>query len=286
MSVITASNPLPAQSHAPLPEEKCYICKGKPAPGYKSCTKCRQKQNERSRKQNERSRQQKQKLKAQIALTSKWENEPVKPAMEASELKRKAEDGGNAEEREKKRAKRVLKAYRRMDTQRTVSGNTSQHDTMEFGVEFQTASELYQRLKKLVRKDICINFQACHSIVADPSYNHGKRASLVARDISKICKVPFDYKITLAPAISSRTSHSLRYNCACKSPDFDAKSTSSVRKRDAYFAKIFGSGPSQASPSAPTSQVSCQGTIEVTIMDDNRHPVGIPGQQIRVHIRH
>lgn len=69
---------------------------------------------------------------------------------------------------------------------------------MAFGVEFQTSSELYKNLKKYVRKNARINYQACHSIVADPSCNHGKRAQLVARDIRKLSHVSFKYVLCQA----------------------------------------------------------------------------------------
>lgn len=66
-------------------------------------------------------------------------------------------------------------------------------DAMVFGTEFQTAAEMYKRLKSLLRKNARLNYQACHSIVADPECSHGKRATLVARDIEKVADVPFEY---------------------------------------------------------------------------------------------
>ncbi|KIK65148.1 hypothetical protein GYMLUDRAFT_39548 [Collybiopsis luxurians FD-317 M1] len=270
---VLSSLPQPALSI----DEKCNSCnKAKRDPGFKTCTSCR-------KKKTESYREYKKKKAEQTTTVREGENKSVEVATGTTSLKRKAGDDRDPEKRKKKRVKRILKTYGGIDSQ-SVSESTSQSHPMEFGTEFQTASQMYKRLKKLVRKNTRVSFQACHSIVTDPACDNAKRAALVARDIRKIAKVPFNHKLTIAPATHSRNHHTLRFSCTCTCAAPKSSEQQAKPSLTATIGKLLGSMSSEAS--TETSAVPCQGTVEVTIMNDNRHPVGIPGQQIRVHIHH
>ncbi|KAJ3743266.1 hypothetical protein DFH05DRAFT_1400712 [Lentinula detonsa] len=142
---------------------------------------------------------------------------------------------------------------------------------MIFGTEFQSATEMYRQLKSLVRKHERLNYKACHSIVADPECGHEKRALLVARDVQKVAHVPFNYKGALAHPSQSLSFHTLQFRCTCMTSD---SSQRVVGKQ----ANHLGNGDAENG--------TCQGEVEVTVLDDLRHPSGIAGQQIRIHIRH
>ncbi|KAJ3806086.1 hypothetical protein F5876DRAFT_69245 [Lentinula aff. lateritia] len=216
---------------------KCKLCRANADPSYKTCTVCRQKRTAYNKQRNE-----KVKMTQTIAVekgdapTGKHVAGPQGP-----ELKRKnMGDANSTLERRKKRVK-----YSNIkEVRKQMLGD----DPMVFGTEFQTAAEMYKRLKSLLRKNTRLSYRACHSIVADPECSHGKRAMLVARDIQKVADVPFN------PAQQNQL------------PDMNQVNAS-------------GGHTTENLP-------SCQGEVEVTAMEDLRHPLGIVGQQIRIQIRH
>ncbi|KAJ3891475.1 hypothetical protein GG344DRAFT_65401 [Lentinula edodes] len=227
-----ASTPMVASLPA-----KCNHCRANADPFYKTCTACRRKKTAYHKQRNERVKM------TQILAVKKGDAPTGKnvAGLQAPELKWKSiGDANSTLERSKKRVK-----YSNVkEARKQIMGR----DPMVFGTEFQTAAEMYKRLKSLLRKNARLNYQACHSIVADPECSHGKRATLVARDIQEVADVPFD------PAQQNQVP---------------------VMNQD----NVTGDDTTENLP-------SCQGEVEVTVMEDLRHPLGIVGQQIRIQIRH
>ncbi|KAF9074563.1 hypothetical protein BDP27DRAFT_1443995 [Rhodocollybia butyracea] len=247
MSTSTPSTIMPST----ISSTKCNQCSANADPGFKSCTKCR------SRKKQARENKA---LTASKNHSSKGSSAKLVAA--APTLKRKsAEEDGSMP---------AKKMKRHSTAGSHTTSESSRNDPMAFGFEFQTSSDLYKNLKKYARKNARINYKACHSIVADPAWDLEKRAQLVARDIRKISHISFNHKMTAAPAMQSQMFHTLRFRCTCASST--AESSEAVLK--------------QGNQDMSKNSNPCTGEIEVTAMEDNRHSLGFPGQQIRVHIRH
>ncbi|KAJ3976766.1 hypothetical protein EV361DRAFT_944955 [Lentinula raphanica] len=236
---------------APLPA-KCNMCRKIADKGYKSCSDCRKKQNAYRKQKKDRI-----KLGGATFMFDEKTTVEHNPSSSSSGLKRKAvEELDDTLERMKKRLQK-----KRVDA--------SSEDRMAFGTEFQTAEEMHHEVKGLVRKNTRLNYKACYSVVADPDCNVAKRAKQVTRDIRKISRVPFNHKATIATPTQSSSLHALKFRCTC---------TSEQKPVDKHNA---------AAGSASTPDcTSCQGEVEITVMNDSRHPSGIAGQQIRIHIHH
>ncbi|KAJ4481293.1 hypothetical protein J3R30DRAFT_3701016 [Lentinula aciculospora] len=278
-----SSNPIPT----PMPivaslRAKCTMCRVDADPGYKTCTGCRQKKSAYNKRHEQ--------VRLARALTIVNGDVPsgkniVGPS--ALKLKRKNMDEVDSNsERKSKRFKHFLKSYGLEEDKKREKA--SAHDPRIFGTEFQTAVEMYTHLKKLFRKSTRLNYKACHSIVADPECNHKKRAMLVAHDIQKVAHVPLEWvssiphmlnltvihlshKVAVTVPTQSQTYHTLQFHCTCMSSNSSQKTQWPVLNR----ANVPGN-----------DATSCQGEIEITVIDDLRHPLGIVGQQIRIEIRH
>ncbi|KAH7870199.1 uncharacterized protein C8R40DRAFT_1073461 [Lentinula edodes] len=254
-----ASTPMVASLPA-----KCNLCRANADPFYKTCTACRRKRTAYHKQRNERVKM------TQILAVKKGDAPTGKnvAGLQAPELKWKSiGDANSTMERRKKRVK-----YSNIkEARKQIMGR----DPMVFGTEFQTAAEMYKRLKSLLRKNARLNYQACHSIVADPECSHGKRATLVARDIQKAADVSFNHKVTITAPLQSRTFYTLRFRCTC------AYCSPAQRDELPVMNQVNVSG-GDTMENLP----SCQGEVEVTVMEDLRHPLGIVGQQIRIQIRH
>ncbi|KAE9410706.1 hypothetical protein BT96DRAFT_1011457 [Gymnopus androsaceus JB14] len=260
------NSPLDVSQTLPL---KCSACSSPPDPGYKTCTRCRARRNAQSHQAKQRKKDAMQLLAASYAKLN-----ASKPVVLSETLKRKSKDEGDSTPvRKKKRVERILKSYKTANAEPVNMVSKDDNAAMKFGKEYQTASEMYKRLNKLALKSKPVDFEGSYSIVADPAVDNGKRASLVARDIRKIAHFSFNHKAALGPAIQSRTSYSLRFQCTC-APKGDEKS-----KKHSLAASL-NRGKDNAAGGL------CQGKVQVMVMEDLRHPMGIVGQQIRVHIHH
>ncbi|KAJ3713461.1 hypothetical protein DFJ43DRAFT_894153 [Lentinula guzmanii] len=180
---------------------------------------------------------------------------------------RKKRNAYQKQRNRKKRAKDILSSYD-LDIEKKRE-KTLLNDTMIFGTEFQSATEMYRQLKSLVRMNARLNYKACHSIVADPECGHKKRALLVARDVRKVAHVPFNHKGAPAHPSQSLSFHTLQFRCTCMTSD---SSQRVVGKQANYL----GNGDAENG--------TCQGEVEVTVLDDLRHPSGIAARFLYHHL--
>lgn len=149
-----------------------------------------------------------------------------------------------------------------------------------------------------------LQFHGSHTIVAVSSINNVKRINLVATDLRKIARLSFELRldflcdillyIDIRPffrlgnaILSPGPSGSATLSCPCNclghtqavAPPGPGKSNgpgSLVRWARANVA-------STASQAVPRM---CGGKVNVTVLDDNTHPLNILGQQIIVRVEH
>ncbi|KAF8810849.1 hypothetical protein BYT27DRAFT_7161397 [Phlegmacium glaucopus] len=160
--------------------------------------------------------------------------------------------------------------------------------------DYQTASSLYDALKSKALSSYpasnegtqFLQFHGSHTIVAVSSINNTKRIYLVAKDLRKIARLSFELGDAMVlPDPSAPGSATLSYPCNCLghtravAPPGPQKSNGPgflVRWARAGFA-------STASQAVPRM---CGGKVNVTVLDDNTHPLNILGQQIIVCVEH
>ncbi|KAG6860143.1 hypothetical protein C0995_015248 [Termitomyces sp. Mi166 len=189
------------------------------------------------------------------------------------ELKRKMEGHADATQQEKKRLKT---SHVSGDIKRKVDGEVKNKKVLLslFSAlnaytmvqtkpgnryEYQTASEMYNKLHTFSKTKKYL-FSGHYSIIADPEIDHNQRVKLVAKDLRKIAKIPFD----------------------CLGQGTKSVATLYSRDSNAIASSPLGSPVDRQADSVPR----CKGIIKVMSQDDSSHPLGIAGQKITVTIEH
>ncbi|KAG7096832.1 hypothetical protein E1B28_004241 [Marasmius oreades] len=288
-------------------KRKCKGCPTMVISPAAYCASCRVKNNERKRAYNAAKRQQVLKNVTESDMNAGYGGMSVNTQDgEGKKQKRnREEDGDGHDATAKKRKLHGIEKPKPKTKTTTPPYPVAPSGQMN---ECQSELEMVRRLKEIA---ICPSaFHACYSIVADPSVGHRTQAGLAARNIKKSAKWPFNYKDVIR-TIAPRTSCTLRFRCECHlrlrptAPRPLASWLNSGRKSEKELmttvplktaepiadirAKLAKSGTnsSEALVEEPSAAMEpCTGIIEVTAEDDTSHPLGIPGQRIRVNIHH
>ncbi|PPQ75772.1 hypothetical protein CVT26_000889 [Gymnopilus dilepis] len=193
------------------------------------------------------------------------------------------------------------------------------------GKEYQTATALYESLKKRVKKAAnstsaskLLRFKGFHSIIKVDTIDHQKRVELVAQDLRKIVRLSFEHTKPEASYDFKSQARTLTFKCTCLGyepapapppapaaarsastpPAFAAKGTSGdlIRQARAWMASALnatssvGSAGAAQVPAPQTQSVGiprfCGGVVKITALDDTRHPLGIVGQRVVISVEH
>nr|GAT59259.1 predicted protein [Mycena chlorophos] len=121
--------------------------------------------------------------------------------------------------------------------------------TIDDFTKFTWATGLYAELQRQFRARSTkkmFRFRATHSIIADPKVNKKRRARQVERDLQQQTELQFD--------LDGRVKH---------------------RDEDAYTITH-----------RCTCLPRCTGVIVIHVADDNSHPLGLPGQRVKLTVVH
>ncbi|KIM37379.1 hypothetical protein M413DRAFT_448447 [Hebeloma cylindrosporum] len=175
--------------------------------------------------------------------------------------------------------------------------------TKSSGKEYQTASVLYDTLKRKVQASSAsefLQFYGYHTIVANQDINNRTRTKMVVDDMRKIVRVPFDLTGVQKSQNATTKSYALTYPCACLGYDTPAaaapiapgnassKGTKGdlIRQARVQLALSGGSGSATGASAPARVRRECGGRVYVLTKDDNSHPLGILGQRISVRVQH
>ncbi|PPQ78769.1 hypothetical protein CVT25_010642 [Psilocybe cyanescens] len=188
--------------------------------------------------------------------------------------------------------KQTVKGNKRVVTPMRITSTAGE------GEEYQTATALYESLKKRVAKASAntdtskfLQFHAFHAIVAIGTIDNQKRLELVAKDLRKICRVLFDHHNPTKLYNFETMGRIATYTCRCLGnlviPDAPPPASSKASKKGAQGDLIKQARLARSvEASALTVPRICGGKVKITIVDDGRHPINIPGQRISISIEH
>ncbi|KDR71895.1 hypothetical protein GALMADRAFT_213720 [Galerina marginata CBS 339.88] len=281
---------------------------------FRNCLPCRENNRRKSELKQQRKKQREEEIaRARISLQEKMDsgampNENFHGGHQVTSTgatKRKSPKGLHELDGE---AQRVALGQMKNGLKQAVKGNKRVVSlaslrvvtTSGEGKEYQSASALYDSLKNRLKKvnpasAKFLKFHGFHSIIAVSTIDNQKRAAMVANDLRKIARVPFDLSKPTPSYNFETMGRTLTFKCTCLGNTPAAVPNSSVPTTATPTAILKGTqgdlirqARARAGVEAAASSVPrvCGGTILITAVDDGRHPLGILGQRISVCIEH
>ncbi|KJA16219.1 hypothetical protein HYPSUDRAFT_47523 [Hypholoma sublateritium FD-334 SS-4] len=160
----------------------------------------------------------------------------------------------------------------------TRPATTSSTQTID-GKQYQTASAMYESLKRRMLVQKKLKFHGHHAIVAVSTISHAQRVQMVANDLRKIARLSFEHTKGNESHDFQTMTRKLTFQCTCLGYD-QVKPTMKGNAGDLIKMARLASGSGIMTPRV------CGGKIVVSAGDDTTHPLNLLGQRIVVSVEH